>query len=94
MNTPSSPPSGRFAVARSTVLAVVLTGALILAACAQTPSQPDPDPDPDPDPQPTTLAGIVQIPPAAEDDPEIVVLAASLLLLDITLPDPPTTVKI
>jgi hypothetical protein len=85
MTTPLTPRSSRFAAARSIALGGILATALILAACAQTPSQPDPDPDP----QPTTLAGIVQIPPAELDDPEIIAVAASLLMLDMAFPDPP-----
>ena len=85
MHTPPTQRSSRFTAARSIALVAALATALILAACAQTPSQPDPDPDP----QPTTLGGTVQIPPAEPGDPEIVALAASLLMIDQTLPEPP-----
>jgi len=85
MTTPSTPRSSRFTTARSIALVAILSGALIMAACAQTPSEPDPDPEP----QPAVLGGVVQVPPVEEDDPEIVVLAASLLMLSMPFPEAP-----
>jgi len=87
MTPPPTPRSSRFTAARSIAFGGILATALLLAACAQTPTQSDPDPDPDP--QPTALAGIVQIPPPEDDDPEVLAVAASLLMLDVTFPAPP-----
>lgn len=83
MLTPSAPRSRHPIGLRPIALVAALAAALVLAACAQGPSQPGPDP------QPTTLAGVVQVPPAELDDPDLVAVAASLAMIDMAMPEVP-----